>query len=420
MSSTDSSEGREGTRFRQRLIAPCTRPDPMTGEFAVDIPALLRRLLLFNTYILHSVRLKEIAPLVRTFGPEKTAALLSCGALQLDVDCVAMAQIGQLPDGPTYSRGKPPLPPNSFAFSVVRGARYNEYLLRCIADIRHNLSGWVSQQALAKVEAAALNAVLENPSERGILAVQDHTFDLRANKPTFRKAVAIDVSARYGLDIEQSAIQLRIIPIDETDFKVESNLAVLGLTPEEEHKCLERSLLANAGLKLRIEDMRLRRAISGAVDNDLPLFDTLFDFLEHEVTSGIQEQSFSRVLRIRKLPSLELARLDKSFDMEGFLAARGSKECLEFRSWLATLSTASDRDIADQINTVRAKLGPYIQGPAAKVIRLAVSTVAGLVPVFGTVAGIVLSTLDTFVVDRIFPVSGPTLFLSRSYRSLFG
>ena len=54
---------------------------------ALDIEGLIRRLLLFDTYILYSVRLKEIPELVRHFGYEGTIALLTSGALEICCEC---------------------------------------------------------------------------------------------------------------------------------------------------------------------------------------------------------------------------------------------------------------------------------------------------------------------------------------------
>jgi hypothetical protein len=44
-----------------------------------------------------------------------------------------IAQIGQMPDGPDYSRGKPPLPFLSFSFSHILLPHPNEYVLRRVA-----------------------------------------------------------------------------------------------------------------------------------------------------------------------------------------------------------------------------------------------------------------------------------------------
>ena len=103
---------------------------------------------------------------------------------------------------------------------------------------------------------------------------------------------------RYlGRDVSESEIIFRVIPIDETDFKTESNLASFGLNVEEEHKIVELALLANGGLNSRIEDMRNYNALSGFIDGELPLFACKFDFLTATLSPGNREETFDRVVK---------------------------------------------------------------------------------------------------------------------------
>jgi hypothetical protein len=59
--------------------------EPAARDISVklDVEGFIRRLLLFDTYILYSVRFKEIPELVRHFGYEGTLALLNSGALEI-------------------------------------------------------------------------------------------------------------------------------------------------------------------------------------------------------------------------------------------------------------------------------------------------------------------------------------------------
>jgi hypothetical protein len=70
----------------------------------------------------------------------------------------------------------------------------------------------------------------------------------------------------------------------------------------------------------------------------------------------------------------------------------------------------------DLVHPVRDALAQAIRTPAAKAVRLA--TTAGVGVLFPP-AGVGLSVLDTFLVDKVMPRPGPTAFLSRLSRSIF-
>jgi hypothetical protein len=53
----------------------------------LDVGGFVRRLLMFDTYILYSVRLKEVPELVNHFGFQGTMDLFASGALELRLEC---------------------------------------------------------------------------------------------------------------------------------------------------------------------------------------------------------------------------------------------------------------------------------------------------------------------------------------------
>src|SRR4051812_38539871 len=92
----------------QRLLASANTP---AGP---DIGSILRRLLLFETVILHSNRLQEISAFVQTLGLEQTLTLLASGALRIHCYQQAVAQTGQ-----SIARAdqKPALPLGSYCIT---------------------------------------------------------------------------------------------------------------------------------------------------------------------------------------------------------------------------------------------------------------------------------------------------------------
>jgi hypothetical protein len=422
------------SRIQNRLIAPYPELPLGTKVENLYVPPLFRRLLLFDTYILQTIRFNEFIPLARALGTSNVIKLLDSDALKLELDPNQIVQVGQ---SGSPLRSKPALPRGSVAFSVlvVQGGNYYTYLHRCIQDVRRNLYGYLSEGDLLKLESAIFRALLPRleppcafPKSE---ALEDLIKELRAQSQVIKRSLMLRVSKVRGLDIPESELQLRIIPIDETDFRLESNLARFGLDDEEAHKMLEGACLAVGALSSRIEEMKTNEALSGCIDDELALFGQKFDLLTNalapstvaampKVRPQAHEEDFGRVLRVCKLPTFDLHPPDRSFDMEHFLEVRSCKEAVEFRAWLRSIHAASDEEIADQIQTFRARLGTFAETKVGRFLRFALFTGAGMladanVPCSGTAFG----ALDSFLVDKILRVSGPTLYLSRRYRSLF-
>ena len=142
---------------RRRFAQPpnCSAPaaygsTELVSHFA---PTLLRRLLVFDTYVLQTVRFTEFYTLARVLGVDTVVRLLSSGTLQLELDPNQIIQIGQWSG---TVRSKPPLPKGSLAFSVllVQNGNYYDYLHRCIQDLHRQLYGYVSVAELSRLEEA--------------------------------------------------------------------------------------------------------------------------------------------------------------------------------------------------------------------------------------------------------------------------
>ena len=82
--------------FRNRLFASAAKVKSEDREqtefFAAEF---LERLILFEEYILESIRLKEIPHLVQLFGNSPVLELLKSGKLKIYCDAVTMGSTGQ-------------------------------------------------------------------------------------------------------------------------------------------------------------------------------------------------------------------------------------------------------------------------------------------------------------------------------------
>lgn len=81
--------------LQKRLIGPCGEFLSQDDDVRVDLNSFLQRLILFDTYILYSTRLKEIPHLVDAFGYKGMLELLKSGVLRIHCDGVITGQIGQ-------------------------------------------------------------------------------------------------------------------------------------------------------------------------------------------------------------------------------------------------------------------------------------------------------------------------------------
>lgn len=403
--------------LNDRLVAPCAEFDARRNLSIPDISALINRLLVFETYFLQSTRLKEFPPLVLALGIENVVLLLDSGALKVYLNPSQFGQVEQ-PSSEFEFRQKPPLPKLSFSFAGIRVPHYNDYVLRCLKEVHSDLSDEYSRKTLMHLEGAILRARTPVPENSGIAAHDAFISDLRGNSPAFKTAIAIHLRETRGLQISPAEISLNIIPIDETDFRAESNLDSFGFSLDESHFALERSLLAAGAVNLRIEDMRILDALSGSIDDEQPLFSEKYNFLRANLSPGDREKTLDRVAAVRGLPSFNFNAPTKTFAMEHFLKVRRSEECAEFRAWLKQATSMDDEQIS-HVGSLRARLAPYMHGTTGKGIRLAVSIGVGFIPKYGVVLAATFGALDYFVLDKILPISGPTAFLTRSYRSLF-
>jgi hypothetical protein len=402
--------------IQDRLIAPCAtvQTQPRSVSVSADIPALLNRLLLFEDYYLQSVRLREFESLVLNLGLENVLLLLDSGALKIDLNPTQFGQTGQTARN-LGIRDKEPLPLLSYSFSLIRSSYENDYLVRSVQEVHHSLFHVHTRNDLTKLEGAILRAVMPIPEDAGGGAILAFDSDLKINSPIFKTALLSRLRLMPQFAAKELDVSLTIHPIDDTDYAVETNLESFGLTKEETHKTVESSLLAAGFLNRRVEDMENYNALSGVIDDELFLFGEKLRLLAASASPKRKEETFDRVLRIGRFPAFDFQPPTKQFDMEKFLKVRDSKECKDFRNWLKNAQFLDDQEIRSQVASLRARLGTLVHGTMGKSIRLAVGFGAGLIPILGPV----VSALDTFVLEKLLPLSGPAMFLDTMYRSLF-
>ena len=117
--------------IRTRLLAPCAEriiADEI-DDIALDPAALLRALILFDTYLLQSVRLREVPRLVERIGLDATMALLRSGLIQI------VPKVGGIAEGGRSrlyrsDQGRSVLPLGSYHFAYATVPDWPEFIFR--------------------------------------------------------------------------------------------------------------------------------------------------------------------------------------------------------------------------------------------------------------------------------------------------
>ncbi|HEV1995417.1 MAG TPA: hypothetical protein VGR03_13890 [Candidatus Acidoferrum sp.] len=398
----------EHSEITRRLLGSSAivshNPDQRDISVALDVGGFVRRLLLFDTYILYSVRLKEIPELVRHFGFQGTMDLLSSGALEIRCECAQYAE-GTL--------NTPPCPPLTFQFHVLEAHIWEQYLIDSLPALRNApLSG----RELMDLQGAVVKAVRRSDNRRMFSSEVAPAFEgeLLSNERLVKAAVTLVLSKQNGMH-ELDDFTLKIHKVGDDRFQAETNLdSKLRLGSQDIHNTIKTALLGVAGLFQRMGEMKAHVAVAGFTEDELSLFRNKFESLVDALGSNRNEQRFLRVISIAGLSEDFVP--NQRIDIEKILEIRNEPEAMEFRAWLADIDRLSDSEIRERVASLNAKLGLAVQTGTGKVLRLLVTTLAGILPP----VGMAVSALDQFLWDRFFRRSGVAAFVNDLYPSIFG
>jgi hypothetical protein len=372
----------------------------------LDVEGFIRRLLLFDTYILYSARLKEVPEMVRHFGYEGTLALLSSGTLEIRCECA------QFVEGPIFT---PACPPLTFQFHVIEAQNRDQYLIDNLSEV--NRTPGLSPHELMTLRTAVMG-VVRRPDNREMfksLVAPAFESDVLNSTPLLKAAVLFVLAKEKG--IKGIDFELRFHKVGDDRYEAETDLPQkLALSIDEIHNAIKVAALGISGVDQRLGEMNVHTALSGFTADELPLFRSKLDSLAEAVGSQRAERRFQRVIALAGLPEISA---DSRVDIERVLSIRDEPESLEFRAWLSSIDTLSDSEIRRRISSFNTKLGLAAQTTSGKLLRLAVTTVAGIVPPLGLAAGVVLSALDQFAWDKFARRSGIAAFVDDLYPSVF-
>jgi hypothetical protein len=371
----------------------------------LDVEGLVRRLLLFDTYILYSVRLKEIAGLIQHFGYEGTLTLLRSGALEIRCECIQFVE-GQF--------STPPCPALTFQFHVMDASNRDQYVIDNLSEV--NRIPGLSSTELMELRTAVMKAVRQPNSREMFRSAVAPTFenDILNNASLLKAAVRLVLEKEKGITGLED-FTLKFHKVGDDRYQTETNLAQkLSISIEDLHRILKLAALGVSGVDQRLGEMQLHNALSGFMPEELPLFRSKLESLLEALGSHSQERRFQRVITLAGLPEVPS---DSRVDVEKLLKIRGEPEALEFRGWLSGIDNFTEAELRQRVSSLNAKLGLAAQTAAGKTLRFLVNTVTGIVaPV---VVGIVVGALDQFAWDKFARRSGVAAFVHELYPSIF-
>jgi hypothetical protein len=398
----------------RRLIGTSGIISESQGLFGVDLNGIIRRLILFDTYILKTIRLQEFPFLVAEVGFSGTMQLLESPAFEIECESVTLAQTGQL-GILEYRARKGILPPLAYSVSGIDSADRKKYVHDCLEPL-HQIPGLTHKQVV-KLKRAIVDKMVRLPDGFVQRIASQATADVLNKQHLMKRSV--EMAIRKVLKVDPPEFSISIHPIDSEDIRVQTDLMrQMEIDLQTAHKVVEQGVMALGGLSYRLAEMDAYSALSGFTDSDLPLVDEQLKFLLR-ISPEVKERPFRRVVEIAGFPDFGPAIFEKRVNIERLLEVRESDECRQFREWLPTIEGASNAEIKERISSLRGRLGNAIQSNPGKAIRLLATTGIGSIPMIGPLAGFAAGFVDTFLLEKMLPKSGVIAFLSSLYPSVF-
>ena len=403
--------------LRQRLIAPFATVSFPGQIVSVDAEAFILRLILFDQYVIQSVRFQEFPELIRVFGFSAVRELLASNAIKVRCEALTVGQVGQLHLLEERKR-KGILPLGSYSFAVVSSPNHQEYVHTCLQPL-HSIEG-LRHNDIVKLKRDITSKLLPASVTTGYDMMRQLHEDLRSNHPILKKSISHVLGEKIGRESNPDDFSLRVHRIDEGDYRTETNIGTLyGMSNEETHSIIEGGLIGVGSLNQRIAEMKEYNALSGFQSADLPIFEEKVDFITRQFSPDVQVERLRRVFLLKGFDDLNELIDRREIELRKLLEIRESAECKEFRQWLSTIDSASDAELEDRIRSLREKLSWAIYTKSGRAVRWLASAGISSLPGIGAIAGAALGFLDAFLLDKVLPKPGPITFLNRIFASIF-
>jgi hypothetical protein len=378
------------------------------GEFvSVDMGSVVRRLLLFDNYVVVSHRLQEFRFLSDHLGIEQTSELLESGLVTIRNECLQWGDTSNL-----VHFGLARLPQLQFRLDWIdfhdRKATTSEHL-SCLRDLPGiSVKDSARLRRLIVENISPLPAAIKSDGGEDFFSEIEKTTYVRSAVMFAAKSLNIVLPEDFNFTLHRNG---EIVAI-ETDL-----VQKFGLERSSVHSVFQRALLALGSLSQQLAEMNHFQALSGYRNDESPLFVNRLRFaaLASQLTSEVIEQDFQKVLGIGQLPDYDF---NQPIKIERLLRLREMDELSAFRTWLRDGGAKSEAEIEEMIGGLRHTLSLAFNSRTIKVLRFLTTTAAGLIPKYGVGLGPATSAIDLILAEML-SKQGVTAFIDDLYPSLF-
>ena len=382
-----------------------------------DYPAFLSRLLLFDTLIIESPQLLEVAPIVHLLGFRHTLELIESRALRFVCDPLTVGSMDS-----TSPQSGVKLPPTHFNLNVIRvfdPAGKPSHVSQQLASLL-GIEGLRNKEAI-KLKSAIGRRIERYPLGYGTESIAATLAEVDQMSISFRAAVAGWFHAKRNEHVEPAKVEVGMKRLSDDIVEITSNVGRLyGVEPRIERKAIQAALLEVAGINDVFECMKAFDCVTPLAEAELNHVDTKLRFVQQRFISPVERvNELDKVLRALELPSFEEAASSGRIDVDKLLEIRAGDEVRVFRDWLQNARSLSEADLREIAKNIRARVGRGLGTTAGKLLRMLPGIAVSLVDPTGFLAGTALSAIDSFVVDRVFKSPALVTFFQRDLPSLF-
>lgn len=407
---------------KTRFFGSCLKSINEAQEVELLLEDFVMTLLLFDTYILDSYGLIEFPKLISCFGFEQVKELLRSPAIK--IKCSATQTVIHGDTTELIKMGKE----FTYPFSIIHDAEPKDRdepsnISLCFKNLERNISLSVKDfKRLKHLIAEKLDRSIEGPLNANspeIKALNCLLKELTKDETKVKKMVLTEIRKSYRTEVYDD-FYLKLHLEEGSTLRADTNIEKkFNLSKYEAHNLIRQCLLQIASIYDQLANMERYSAICNFNDKDFSVFDGRLEFLAQEHDPKIQMEKCRRILTIGDFPDFSTLVEERSVKLDKILEIRENVNCKQFREWLTNINmtdAATEEEIKEQINSFRVGLGNRLESKYGKIFRFVVSNIIGLL--CGTATGVVISSLDNLVLEKIFPSHGPISFINHSIPSI--
>lgn len=384
---------------RERVLLPIYSTDA-AGRDVYDVPSLFLHLLLFDTVILKSPRLEDVAAIVRAIGVTDTLRLLNSGCLLIRMRAEAIGGI--------LEEEQPIVRVGHLHTTMDERTELRTTARQTFAPLNmRNTERRELREAIAVRRAPGPDIVTA--------AIADGMREATRNLDVFNAALGVAIR-RWDpeLSVPTDAVRLELVDDDAVRFEAPK----LDVPQERIAQVVLRACLAVIGLNAEFARIREQCAVTALDEVSAALVEWKLAYLHRIDDPSRRTETFTRVLDAVGLPSFDDAVRTREIDVRRFLAIRQTRECREFRSFLNQASSMPADELKERAENLRKLFGETVRSGPGKLARFIATT--GLGALTGGAAAAGIGAADSFVMEKLFPTDGIVTFVGKQYPTIFG